>query len=74
LKLIKAAKARMYRTLVAPELFEMIGSLSPAEKQQFADDISGGPIAAKLRAFNRGELPEAEMAEIRARLKKSSEN
>jgi hypothetical protein len=58
-----------------PEAFEALAALSDTERQQLKQemlyDLQGGAVGAKIRAFNRGELPKAEMDAIRERLRKA---
>ncbi len=54
-----------------PEAFEAIAGLSDAERQEMLYDLQGRAIGAKIRAFNRGELPKAEMDATRERLRKA---
>ena len=58
-----------------PEAFEALAALSDTERQQLrqemAYDLRGGAIGAKIRAFNRGELPKAEMEAVKERVRKA---
>ena len=58
-----------------PEAFASITALSDAERQQLKQEMlhdrQGGAIGAKIRAFNRGELPKAEMDAMRERFRKA---
>jgi hypothetical protein len=58
-----------------PEAFEALAALSATERQQLKQELSyqfqGGAIGAKIRAFNRRELPKAEMEAMKERFRKA---
>jgi hypothetical protein len=58
-----------------PETFATIAALSDTERQQLKQDMlydrQGGAMGAKIRAFNRGELPKAEMEQMKERFRKA---
>jgi hypothetical protein len=58
-----------------PEAFEALAALSDTERQQLKQemqyDLQGGAIGAKIRAFNRRELPKAEMEAMKERFRKA---
>jgi len=58
-----------------PEAFEALAALSDTERQhlrqEMAYDLGSGAIGAKIRAFNRGELPKAEMEAVKERVRKA---
>lgn len=58
-----------------PEAFEALAALSDTERQRLRQEmlygLQGGAIGAKIRAFNRGESPKAEMEEMKERFRRS---
>jgi hypothetical protein len=58
-----------------PEACASIAALSDAERRQLEQEMlhhrQGGAIGAKIRAFNRGELPKTEMDAMRERFRKA---